>query len=50
MAKWGEMTDAYMEMVPEPRPARTCVEVSKLPLNAEVSNIVSSADMIITLA
>lgn len=34
---WEEMSKAYAEVVPEPRPARTAVAVKALPFGTDVS-------------
>lgn len=36
MSQWDEMNAAYCEVVPEPRPARTCVAVAALPFKTDV--------------
>ena len=36
MAQFAKVNETYKQYFPEPCPARSCVEVSKLPLGAEV--------------
>lgn len=36
MSKFGAVNETYKELFPEPCPARSCVEVSKLPLGAQI--------------
>lgn len=36
MNDWTEMSEAYAEMIPEPRPARTAVAVAALPFGTDV--------------
>ena len=36
IAQFGKVNETYKELFPEPCPARSCVEVSKLPLGAEI--------------
>ena len=37
MQDYAAMNKVYLELIPEPRPARTCVAVADLPFGTDVS-------------
>lgn len=37
MQDYAAMNHAYTEMIPDPKPARTCVAVADLPMGTDVS-------------
>ena len=38
MQDYAAMNKAYVELIPDPKPARTCVAVAELPMGTDVCN------------
>ena len=36
MQDYAAMNNVYLEMIPDPKPARTCVAVAELPMGTDV--------------